>query len=166
MRREALLKKRPIDSFCVNRSRVCGRENTSTAFSTKLDGQAAMEYMFLMGLLFAILGAMLVYSSQTSLLSMRTTQAAESVQLVAAAADRIYKMGGGNTTVTIDVPAGVVGQNVSNKAVRLMMTIGNSTGEAFASTLANVTGSIPTAQGRYVMTVEMLPSGVVQVRPS
>lgn len=128
-------------------------------------GQAALEYMFLIGLMFIILGIVFVYSSQASLLSLRTTQSAEAVRLIADAADRIYKLGGGNTTITVDIPAGVVNQSVANKAIKLTLSINDQTGDAFAATTGNVTGSLPTTQGRYKIVVEMLSSGVVQVRP-
>lgn len=127
-------------------------------------GQAALEYMILLGVLLAFLGGIFVYSSQTSSLSLRTTQSIETVKAVADAADRIYKTGGGNTTVTVDIPNGVVNQSVANKAIRLTLSIGDQTGDAFAITAGNVTGSLPTTQGRYKIVVEMI-SSAVQVRP-
>jgi len=127
-------------------------------------GQAALEYMFLIGLMFIILGIVFVYSSQASILSLRTTQSAETVQLIANAADRIYKTGGGNTTVIVDIPSGVVNQSVANRSIRLTLRIGDNTGDAFSVTAGNVTGSLPTVQGRYKIVVEMISSGV-QVRP-
>lgn len=130
-----------------------------------MKGQAALEYMFLLGILLAFLGGVLVYSSQTSILSLRSTQSAEAVKVVANAADRIYKTGGGNITVTVDIPSGVANQSVANKGIKLTLKIGGSTGDAFASTSGNVTGNLPTEQGRYKIAVEMLSSGVVQVRP-
>lgn len=129
-----------------------------------MKAQAALEYMILLGVLLAFLGGIFVYSSQTSSLSLRTTQSIETVRAVADAADRIYKTGGGNTTVMVDIPSGVVNQSVANKAIRLTLSIGDDTGDAFAVTAGNVTGSLPTGQGRYKIVVEMISSGV-QVRP-
>jgi len=129
-----------------------------------MKGQAALEYTFLLGILFIILAVTIAYSTQTSLLSLRTIQSAEAVKLIADAADRIYKSGGGNTTITVDIPGGVVNQSVANKAIKLTLIVGNSTGDAFVVTAGNVTGQLPTSQGRYRIVVEMLSSGIVQVR--
>lgn len=128
-------------------------------------GQSAIEYMVMIGVLFSMLTVVFIYSSQTSFLSLRATQSSEAVRIIADAADRIYKLGGGNITVTVDIPAGVVNQSVFGKAVKLSLTIGNQTGDAIAITAGNVTGSLPSAQGRYKIVVEMLSSGLVQVRP-
>ncbi len=130
-----------------------------------MKAQAALEYMFLIGVLLVFLAGVFAYSSQTTFISLRTTQSTEAVKLVSAAADRVYKTGGGNATVMVDIPSGVVNQAVANKSIRLALRIGDDIGETFAVTAGNVTGSLPTAQGRHKIVVELLSSGVVQVRP-
>lgn len=122
-------------------------------------GQAALEYMILLGVLMAFLGGIFAYSFQTSSVSIRTTQAREAVETIAAAADTLYKLGGGRTSVTVNIPAGVISQSLSGNAVRLRLEIGNDAGDAIAFTMANMTGAIPKQAGRYVIPIIISSAG-------
>ncbi len=123
--------------------------------------QAGLEYLMLVGLLLAFMAAVLVYSMQTSTLSIRTTQARETVQTLAEAAERLYKMGGGKATVTVTIPEGVVNYTFSGDTVRLSIMIGNEPGDAIAFTSVNVTGALPKSSGRYEIPIVISGSKAV-----
>ncbi|MBI2076080.1 MAG: VCBS repeat-containing protein [Candidatus Aenigmarchaeota archaeon] len=124
-----------------------------------MKAQAALEYMILLGVLLTFLAGIFAYSLQTSNISIRTSQAKEAVESIAEAADRLYKLGGGRTTVTINIPDSVQNSTLAGNAVRLRLSIGNDAGDAIAFTLANVTGVLPKQSGRYVIPIIISSAG-------
>lgn len=126
-----------------------------------MKAQAGLEYLILAGILLMFFASVFVYSMQTSTLSIRTMQARETVQTIAAAADRLYKMGGGKTTVTVTIPESVVNYTFSNNAIRLRIAIGNEFGDAIAFTDANVTGALSKRSGKYEIPIVISGSKAV-----
>jgi len=126
-----------------------------------MKAQAGLEYLILAGILLMFFAAVFVYSMQTSTLSIRTTQARETVQTLAAAADRLYKMGGGKTTVTVTIPESVVNYTFSGNAIRLRIAIGSEFGDAIAFTDANVTGALSKRSGKYEIPIVISGSKAV-----
>lgn len=125
-------------------------------------GQSGIEYMVLIGVLLAFLVPILIYATQTTTLSFRTSQSREAVQLIAQAADHVYGTGG-RTSVFVTIPSGVTSVSLVNKTVALTLKIDDSQGEAIATTFANLTGSVPTQAGRYKLVIELLANGTVQI---
>ncbi len=123
--------------------------------------QAGLEYLMLVGILLAFMAAVLVYSMQTSTLSIRTTQARETVQTLAEASERLYKMGGGKATVTVTMPESVVNYTFSGDTIRLSIMIGDEPGDAIAFTSVNVTGALPRMSGRYEIPIVISGSKAV-----
>ncbi len=116
-------------------------------------GQAALEYMFLISVLLIFVGSIFVYAFQNMLITQRTAMAKQTVEKIAETADKVYRMGGGNITVLVTMPEGVVQSRVVNKTIILTLKIGDSTGDAVAFTAANVSGTIPISAGGYKITV-------------
>jgi hypothetical protein len=125
--------------------------------------QAGLEYILIFAFLLAILTPIFIYAISISSISMRTTQSRTAVQTIATAANNLYKLGGGKTTIAVNIPSGVESYLVENKTIKLRLRIGDDYGDAFAVTDANVTGQIPITEGVHNIPVEMLSDGTIQI---
>jgi len=123
--------------------------------------QAGLEYILIFAILLAALIPIFIYSSDVSDTSIRTTQSQEAVQRIAAAADRLYAMGGGRMEVDVYLPSGIEAFSLSNGTVKLTLRVGQGTGDAFQPTKGNLTGVLPVTDGYKKITLVMLPNGTV-----
>ncbi len=126
-------------------------------------GQSGLEYMIILAILLAALTPIIIYSLDTLSLSIRTAYSKEAVQKIAAAADNLYMMGGGKTTVAISIPSGVQELLLQNRTIRMRLKIGGSYGDAIAVTKANITGSFPTAEGTAYVPLQMAQNGTIVI---
>lgn len=126
-------------------------------------GQAALEYMLLLGVLLAFLVPVVVYSTETTARSVGALEGKRAVQSIAGAADRVYAMGGGRMYVLVTVPPGITGQSVANKTIRLTLSSGDAASDIVGSTIGNISGSMPVSYGTHRVFVEMLPNGVINI---
>jgi len=124
-------------------------------------GQAGLEYILILAILLGALIPVFMYAADTSELSIRTTQSREAVQRIAAAADRLYAMGGGKMEVDVYLPSGIEAFSLGNGTVKLTLRIGEGTGDAFELTRGNLTGVLPVTEGYKKITLVMLPNGTV-----
>lgn len=125
--------------------------------------QAGLEYILIFAILLAILTPIFIYSLNISSISMRTTQSRTAVWTIATAADNLYKLGGGKTTVTVNIPSGVESYLAENNTIKLRLRIDDSYGDIFAVTDANVTGEIPITEGAHNIPIQMLSDGTIQI---
>ena len=122
--------------------------------------QSGLEYLFLLGIFLVALVPIFVYSIDTVYISIRASQSQEAVQTIATAADNLYKLGGGKTTIFVTIPSNVNSSRVINKTINLRLNIGGSFGDALAITEANVNGSIPISEGLKKITLEVIGNTV------
>lgn len=125
-----------------------------------MNGQAAMEYLLLIGLLFVVLTPVFLLSLNSTAVAIRFTEAKEAVEAIAAAADHLDQLGGGKQTIVVTIPAGVTSTKVGNQAIVVTVAVGGAAGDSVAFTDANVTGSIPAAPGRQEITLEVVGNAV------
>ncbi len=121
-----------------------------------------MEYLLLVGIFLAALVPIFIYSLDSTYASVRSSQAQEAVQSIATAADNLYKLGGGKTTIMVNIPAGTESIVIANKTIRLKVRIGGVLGDALAFTEANVNGSVSTKEELKKITLEVV-RGTVQI---
>jgi len=122
--------------------------------------QSGLEYLFLLGIFLVALVPIFVYSIDTVYLSIRTSQSQEAVQTIATAADNLYKLGGGKTSIFVTIPSNVNSSTIANKTINLRLNIGSGVGDAFAITEAIVNGTIPTSEGLKKITLEIVGNTV------
>lgn len=125
--------------------------------------QIGLEYIIIFAILLAALTPIFVYSINISSTSMRTMQSRTAVQTIATAANSLYKLGGGKTTITVNMPSGVDSYLVANRTIRLTLLIGDGYGDALALTDSNVTGTIPITEGVHNIPLQTLSDGTIQI---
>ena len=125
--------------------------------------QIGLEYILIFAILLAALTPIFIYSINISSTSMRTTQSRTAVQTIATAANNLYKLGGGKTTITVNMPSGVDSYLVANRTIRITLLIGDGYGDALALTDSNVTGTIPITEGVHNIPLQMLSDGTIQI---
>ena len=118
--------------------------------------QSGLEYLFLLGVFLVALIPIFAYSIDTTYLSIRTSQSQQAVQEIASAADNLYKLGGGKTTIFVTLPSGINSSVVSNKTISLRLNIGTGIGDSIAITEAPVNGSLPATEGLKKITLEVV----------
>lgn len=114
--------------------------------------------MFLIGVLLAFLVPVFIYATQTSSLSIRTAKVQQALQAIEQSVDELEKMGGGQTYVWIDLPEGVENYTIANKTVLIKLKIGEGTSDIFFMTNNNVSGILPTAEGKHKISIEVANS--------
>jgi hypothetical protein len=122
-----------------------------------------MEYIIIVAFLIAVLTPVFFYAFDSSSMSIRTARSREVVESLALAADNLFSMGGGRTSVYVYIPYGAEYSRIQNRTILLGMRVDGSVSEAFATTLCNVTGEIPTDEGYARIFVTMFSNGTVQV---
>lgn len=126
----------------------------------KISGQAGMEYLVLVGVFLTALVPIFLYSLDTTYLNIRTAQAKEASQTITSAADNLYKLGGGKTTIFVELPSGINSTTISNKTVIIRINVGTGVSSALAFTDANINGTLPTSDGLKKITVEVVGNTV------
>lgn len=127
-------------------------------------GQAAFEYLILVGVLLVILMALFYYVSNYSSQNLKMEQAEDTVQTLAKVSESMYALGPGNRDfVWVNIPGSVSEIRIGDNEIMLRIFIFGDYSDFYARTNANVTGTLPTQKGRYKILVETLDSGVVQI---
>jgi len=113
-------------------------------------GQIAIEYLILIGFILVALIPLGYYASVRTTNELRGNQARDAVVIIADAADKVSLYGeGSNTNVWVTIPSGISESSIENNQVLVRISIFGSTTDILSPTIANLTGSIPTEQGRH-----------------
>ena len=129
-----------------------------------LRGQYALEQMVVITLALVIIAALFAFSMNAASDGARTSQAKDTAERIAKAADSAYSLGpGSRSTVSITMPQGVELVNISNKRVLVRVATSSGKADAFASTRGQLIGSISTSANQQEITLTVLPSGDIAV---
>lgn len=121
-------------------------------------GQAAIEYMALIGFVLLFATPILVQTQTAAADLQRTadmTQARSALDTLAGAARFAFAQGEpARITVDITVPRGVRSTNVTGNYLHIKMDETHGNSDLYTFLDFNVSGSIPADRGRHVMVVE------------
>jgi len=129
--------------------------------------QISVEYMMIIGFVTLMtIPLILIYHSfvQDSSTEITSTQVQQIAQKIAGAAESVYYLGEpSQTTLKVNMPSNVVSADLSagyEVVFRVKTTSGTS--DIVQNSPVNITGSLPTAEGLYTITIKA-KSGHVEV---
>ncbi|MCD6477476.1 MAG: hypothetical protein J7K87_00545 [Candidatus Aenigmarchaeota archaeon] len=132
-----------------------------------MKGQAAVEYMIIIGIAIAILTPLFViidsytYESKQDL---RTKALEDGLDSIAESANMVYFQGyPARISVTVYIPQGVILTNVTGDFIRVRLESKNGYNDVISVTDAPVNGTLPTSSGTYKVTVSATEDGWVNV---
>jgi len=125
-------------------------------------GQAAMEYMTMIGLsLLILMGLLVVVHFMTTAANdqIKMNTAHDAVNKLAEAADFVYIHGHPTKiTVYVDIPENIINDPantyISGKTINLGTSISGEVNDIYAVTKGNVEGTLPATKGYYVFIVK------------
>jgi len=130
-------------------------------------GQAAFEYMILVGALLVILIPLFHYVSYYSAQNIKVEKLEDAVQTLGKSADSLYALGPGNKDfVWITLPGSISQTRVTGKEILVTVFLFGDYSDFYYTTIGNVNGTIPEEMGTYKMKLEVLENGVVQIEKS
>lgn len=132
-----------------------------------MKGQAATEYLMIMGIALAILIPLFVFVQDyisDSKTDLRISAVKDSLQTLSDTSEMAYYQGyPAKITVNVFIPEGVVKTNISDKSFLITLQTPGGESDMVAVTDAPVNGSLPTKPGSYKIEVRALEKGYVNV---
>lgn len=129
-----------------------------------MKAQSSIEYLIVVGFALAILTPLFYLSLTYSSDSFMVSQASQAVESVAKAVDYVYTLGpNSKASVTVFLPHSINRTLVGNRTILVIVSTSAGNADAFANVKANVSGSLPRLQGRYLVTVNYTDQGFVNV---
>jgi len=126
-----------------------------------MKAQVATEYLFVIGLILAILTPILYYATSESSNALNLNDAQDTAQTLAKTADYVYSLGPGTSNkVTINMPPGIKNVTISGKEITLKTS---QYGDVVGISKANLTGNISSSQGIYEIIIKTLDTGIVSI---
>ena len=127
----------------------------------KKRGQAAFEYMILVGAILVILIPLFYYSNYYSTQGVKLEKAEDAVRTLGKAADSLYALGPGNKDyVWINLPGSIRETSLVGNEILIKVYVLGGESDFYYTTIGPVTGSIPTDKGTFRMKIEVFDSGV------
>ncbi|MFH1065379.1 MAG: hypothetical protein V1734_02630 [Nanoarchaeota archaeon] len=127
-------------------------------------GQVGIEYVLIVGAILVITIPLFFYALYETNLKVRISQADDTINTIANAADEVYSMGPGSKRyVWISIPNGVISTTVNGTELSLTMSLFGASSDVATLTKASLVGSFPFAKGTYRIPVESLESGFVRI---
>lgn len=118
----------------------------------KSKGQAAMEYMVMLGFALAIVLPLWLYVNTTigeSKQSLDVTYAKVAVNKIRDAADSVYVQGApAQIPLVLDMPDNIASTSISGREVQIKLYSQDGQTDIYAVTLSNLQGSLPIRSGR------------------
>ena len=129
--------------------------------------QISVEYMMIIGFVTLMtIPLILIYHSfvQDSSTEITSTQVQQIAQKIAGAAESVYYLGEpSQTTLKVNMPGNVVSANLSaGYEIVFKIRADSGTSDIVQNSPVNITGSLPTAEGLYTITIKA-KSGHVEV---
>lgn len=129
-----------------------------------MKSQAALEYLLVVGLSLAVIIPVFYYSLTHSSDSIAVSQAQNTVNTLAKAADYVYSLGEGSSSkVLISIPKNVLNTSTQNKTISIRLQTSSGISDITATTKATVSGTLPNVSGNYNIFVNMT-GGIVDIR--
>lgn len=123
-----------------------------------MEGQAALEYMFIVILVLLFMVPVWVYLSTVetkTATELSMTYAKNAVDKIASTADLIYSQGPpAKVKVSVYLPEKIVDINISNYTINAKMNYEESMMDIFAVSRARMNGTVPIAEGNYWIQIE------------
>ena len=125
----------------------------------KKEAQISVEYMFIIGFITVItIPLIIIYQTftQDSSDEITSSQILQVAKNIVDAAESVYYLGEpSQTTLKVNIPRGVVGANLSS-GYEVVFKVKTPAGESdiLQSSSVNITGSLPTSEGLYTITVK------------
>ena len=130
----------------------------------KKRGQAAVEYVVLVGTLLVFLIPVVYYALNESSYQLKVSQLDNAVTRVSKAIDSVYALGpGAQEIVTITLPYGIEDVDVSDAGIHYTVSIFGGLSDFGYDTVANATGMMPILPGTYRILVRHDAGGFVDV---
>jgi len=130
----------------------------------KKRGQAAIEYVILVGTLLVFLIPVVYYSLNESSYSIKMNQIDDAVKRLSKVADVVYALGpGARDVVIITIPYGVESAGIGNHSINLKVSALGGISDYGYNTIAEVNGSLPITPGTYRILLSHLPEGYVNL---
>ncbi len=129
-----------------------------------LRGQYALEQMGVIALALVIIAALFFFSMNAASDGARSSQAKDTAERIARAADSVYALGpGSKSTVSVNMPQGVQFVDTSNKRVWIRVALSSGNSDVFAATSGQIVGSIPSTAQLQDITLTVLSNGNISV---
>lgn len=124
----------------------------------KMRGQAALEYLVMLGLLLVVLMPVWVYVNSASTqekLESRVSSAKYAAQRIAEAADAVYVQGPpAKLSIYVNIPDGTKDVFFSEREITFRIASAGGYSDAFAQTLGPMQGNVTTAAGQQKIVVQ------------
>ena len=119
-----------------------------------MKGQAALEYLIIIGALLLIIMPIFYFTITKSSENIKINEINDAIQSIARKSDSIYVLGEGSRDfIWITIPKGIEYTLVGNKTI---LAHGSPFGDIDSITKGEVTGTIPIIPGTYKIRIEML----------
>lgn len=121
-------------------------------------GQAALEYLVMLGLLLVVLMPVWVYVNSASTqekLELRVSSAKYAAQRIAEAADAVYVQGPpAKLSIYVNIPDGTKDVFFSEREITFRVSSAGGDSDAFAQTLGKIQGNVSTRAGQQKIVVQ------------
>jgi len=130
-------------------------------------GQAAFEYMILIGVLLAVLIPLFNYVGYYSSQNVKVEKLEDAVQTLGKTADSLYALGPGNKDyVWVNFPGGLRNISISGNEILVVAYLFGGDSDFYYTTKGPVNGTIPLESGTFKIQLEVLEDGTVQIDKS
>jgi uncharacterized protein (UPF0333 family) len=130
-------------------------------------GQAAFEYMVLVGVLLVVLIPIFHYVGYYSSQNIKIDKLDDAIKTIGKSADTLYSLGPGNRDfVWITLPGSIRSTNVDGNEILITGFVYGGPSDFHYNTIGEVNGTLPYEKGTYKIKLEVLDDGVVQIEKS
>ena|SRR3989344_7035686 len=129
-----------------------------------IKGQAALEYLFVVGLVLMILIPLSNLAFKRANVSVTLSDASTAINLIAKTADEVFFLGPGNkNTIDIYFPSSISNISITNNEIIFNLNIFEENTEVFQISKANLSGNLTNFKGVHIVVIEHLDSGIVKI---
>ncbi len=140
-----------------------GDQKLIKVFSKTLRGQSALEQIIITSLGLAFIAIIFYFSISFATDNTRVSQAQDTINKLANAADYVYALGpGSKDVVTVYMPEGMRYARVVNSTIQIRISLSSGDSDVFANTKAQLVGSLPQFSGPQDVTVTALSNGKIK----
>ncbi len=126
-------------------------------------GQSSIEQLTITALGLTFVAVIFYFSINFSNDSTRVSQAQDTINKLANAADYVYALGpGSKDVVTVYMPQGMRYANLTGSTIIIRVSLSSGDSDVFANTKAQLVGTLPQFSGPQDITVTALPNGKVK----